>query len=118
MGIKAATTNLAGRGLSRLFCALRLNNPLGLNTDFIPGVKNIIADRISRVPTVSGCPPDFTFPSQEFRELKPCHQFHPSPELVSYLWHALLSTLGPGVPVLKTLGHMSQEKDFISKSLW
>ena len=115
--LKAATTNLAGRGLSRLFCALRLNNSLGLNTDFIPGHKNIIADRISRVPTVSGCPPDFNFLSQEFPELSSCHRFHPSPELVSCLLRALLSTLEPGVPVLKTLGHMSPEKDFTSKSL-
>ena len=48
--IKSATTNLAGRGLSRLLCSLMLNNILGLNSDFIRGIHNIIADIISRVP--------------------------------------------------------------------
>ena len=76
--IKSATTNPAGRGLSRLLCALMLNNHLGLNTDFIPGRLNIVADRISRVKTISGCPPDFTFLSQEFTELNSCRRFHPS----------------------------------------
>ena len=80
--MKSATTNPSDRCLSRLFCALRLNNPLGLNTDFIPGHLNTIADRISRVNTTSGFPPDFTFLSQEFPELNSCLRFHPSQELL------------------------------------
>ena len=115
--IKSATTNIAGRGLSHLFCALRLNNPLGLNTDFIPGHLNTIADRISRVHTPSGFPPDFTFLSQEFPELNSCLRFHPSQELLSCLLRALLSTLEPGVQMPKTLGHISPDNNFTSTSL-
>ena len=115
--LKAATTNLAGRSLSRLFCGLRLNNPLGLNCDFLPGHLNTIADRISRVSSMPGSPPDFTFLSQEFPELASCQRFHPSPELLSCLLQALHSKLGPGIHQPTTLGQMSPERSFTSPRL-
>ena len=59
--MKSATINLAGRGLSHLFCDLRLNKSLGLKCNFIPGHLNKIADQISRVPPIPSSPPDFDF---------------------------------------------------------
>ena len=106
---KTATSNLAGRGLARLFCALRLNNSLGLNSEFLAGLLNIIADAISRVRSPRGSAPDFTQLMQDFPELNSCHRFHPSAELLSCLMQGLLSKLGPGVQVPKTLGHLTQD---------
>ena len=59
--MKSATINLAGRGLSHLFCDLRLNKSLGLKCNFIPGHLNKIADQISRVPSIPSSPPDFDY---------------------------------------------------------
>ena len=69
---KAASATIYSRYLSRLLCSLRINNPLGLNTDFIPGVENIIVDTISRLHPISGSPPDFSVLFKEFPQLKSC----------------------------------------------
>ena len=106
---KACSSNLAGRGLSRLFCSLRLNNSLGLNAEFIPGSSNTVADAISRVRPFSGSATDFTQLMQDYPELNSCHHFHPSAELLSCLMQGLLSKLGPGVQIPKTLGHLTPD---------
>ena len=63
--LKSTATNPAGRDLSHLFCALRINMSLDLNRGFIPDHIDIIVDRISRVFTVSDYPLDFYFLSHE-----------------------------------------------------
>ena len=110
---KAASSNLASRSLSRLLCSLRINNSLGLNTDFIPGIENIVADTISRLHPIAGSAPDFSILFQEFPGLRTCRRFQPSAKLLSDLMHALLTGLNPGIPQAKTLGHFSPAKDTI-----
>ena len=110
---KAASSNLASRSLSRLLCILRINNSLGLNTDFIPGLDNIIADMISRLHPVAGSAPDFNILFQAFPKLKTCRRFHPSARLLSDLMHALLTGLSPGLQRPKILGHFTPAKTTI-----
>ena len=110
---KSCTASYAGRCLSRLLCSLCLNNPLGLNADFIAGIDNIVADMISRLHPVPGTGPNFSALFQAFPSLTACRRFHPSPELLSRLMQALLSEAAPVIPPPKTLGHFTQGNSII-----
>ena len=44
---KVATRTPKGKTFQRILCSLMINNPLGSKADFIPGVKNVLADVIS-----------------------------------------------------------------------
>ena len=111
---KSATSNLKGRCMSRSFCSLRINNSLGLDTDFIAGINNTVTDTIPRICPSSGSAPDYTSLMQEFPELISFQRFHPSSELLSCLMQGLLSKLGPGVHHPATLGYLTQDSNFTS----
>ena len=66
---KVATSNLASRGLSRLFYSLCLDNLRGLNSEFIPGISDTVADAISRVCYSPGSVPNFIRIMQDNPEL-------------------------------------------------
>ena len=44
---KAATRTPTGKAFQRILRSLVINNPLGIKANFIPGVKNVLADAIS-----------------------------------------------------------------------
>ena len=102
---KAATKTVKGKALQRILCCLMINNPVGLNADYIEGIKNILADRISRLYSNSAIPPSFTSLMQEFPQMKSWNRFLPSQELLSTLYSALLEGREPGLCLPKTLGH-------------
>ena len=104
---KAATRTPKGKALQRILCSLMINNPVGIKADFIPGVNNVLADAISRTYSNSTSPPSFINLFKEFPEMKSWERFHPSQELLSLLFSALLDYLEPGLCHPKTLGHFS-----------
>ena len=108
---KGATSNEAGKALCKILCAARINNRLGLTAQFLPGEKNIIADRISRVHPVSGNAPNFKKIIQEFPELANCRRFHPSKELLSCLFSALLKGQVTVEKLPSNLGHWTAGND-------
>ena len=89
--LKASKVSLIGRALSRIQCALMINNPVGITSNYINTLDNVIADRISRILRESLIPFEFKKLSQEFPELQRCRRFQPSSELISLLMDALLT---------------------------
>ena len=55
--------------MSRLFCSLRINNSLELNTDYIANVNNTPKDTISRIFPPPSSVPDVSYIMQKFWEL-------------------------------------------------
>ena len=52
--------------MSRLFCSLRINNSLELNTDYIANVNNTPKDTISRIFPPPSSVPDVSYIMQKF----------------------------------------------------
>ena len=88
--IKASKASQAGRALGYIQAALMINNPVGINVDHVTSKDNEIADRISRVKKETNVIPLFHTLMQDFPQLKSCHCFHPSAELVLLVTAALL----------------------------
>ena len=103
---KAATRTEKGKALQRLLCSLMINNPLGFKADYIEGSSNILADSISR--TVASSNYSFNDLFQNFPQINSWMRFHPSQELLSYLFSALLTGLDQGLTPIKKLGHFTQ----------
>jgi hypothetical protein len=89
-GVKGCKRSMVGRSLGRLQCALMINNPVGLDTDYINTKKNVIADKLSRFETETDATFGFASIKQEFPQLRNCRRFHPSKELISWILDALL----------------------------
>ena len=89
--LKASKASKWGRALSRIQCALMINNPVGITSNYINTLDNVIADRLSRILRENLIPFEFEKLSQEFPELRRCRRFRPSSELVSLLMEALLT---------------------------
>lgn len=89
--LKASKSSLVGRALSRIQCALMINNPVGIWAGYINTHANVIADRISRILSESHLTVEMTKLAQEFPELRTCRRFHPSSELISLIMQALLT---------------------------
>ena len=90
-----------------------INNPIGLNAEYIPGIYNILADAISRVYSNSPSHSSFEKLFQEFPQMKYWKKFHPSQELLSALYSGLLKGQDPGLYLPKHLGHFTQSKDIL-----
>jgi hypothetical protein len=94
-----------GRALARFFCRLLIGSDVGINVKWISTIKNIIADKISRLKEVfknsnsnstSSLPTyDYAHLQQEHEELKVCNFFHPSHKLLSLIWDILLTQKCP-----------------------
>ena len=106
---KAATRTEKGKALQRILCNIMINNPLGLQADYIKGEHNTLADAISRVFS-STSSNTFSKLHQEFPQLKLWKRFHPSQELLSLLYSGLLKGQDPGIEQIKNLGHFSHDK--------
>ena len=114
---KAATRILKGKAPQRIICFLVINNLLGIKADFIPGVKKILADVISHTYSNSNSPPSIINLFKEFPEIKSWRRFHPSQELLSLLFSALLEGREPGLCHPKTLGHFLAANSTLWSSL-
>jgi len=89
-----------GQALAKIFGGLLIGSNLGINAKWISMVKNVIADKISRLKkltsTNSKSPPshntyNYANLQQEHKELKACNSFQPSHKLVSLLLEILLT---------------------------
>ena len=105
---KAVLSNDIGKGLAQFFCQMLSTNELGLHTRHIAGIKNITADKISRLST-SKISSDFRLILQEHPELRSCRRFHPNPLLLSSLMQMLLHTHKSPVLLPERLGHFTQD---------
>ena len=89
--LKSSKSSPIGRALSRLQCALMINNPVGIWAGHVSTHPNIIADRISRILIESHLPFEMSKLFQEHPDLKHLRRFHPSAELISHVMEALLT---------------------------
>ena len=99
------TKNQAGRSLGRIFSTFLLNNPLGINCDYIPTGENIIADEISRLKKTNNNLYDYASLLQDFPQLQDCKIFQPSKELLSMLEQSLLNGISPPLHVVQHMKH-------------
>jgi len=100
---KASTASIRGQNLIAVFCELLRLFPLGLNCEHIPGVENVLADDISRPPSVDI---DHSVRVQQLTTkypfIKTWDYFLPSPELLQLLSLWLSMTRSLGLPSLPT----------------
>ena len=97
-----------GRLLARLFCYLLMDSRLGINSKWIDTDHNYIADEISRIKKLQASSSkhfsfDYSTLQQKYPQLKSCHFFQPSPDLLSMIWNVLLKGKLPSLEQVKTL---------------
>ena len=90
-----------GKSLARIFAHLLMFSDMGTNAEHIDGDSNKIADFLSRIRSTD----DFSLFShsslcQTFPQLKHCHRFQPSHELLSLITSALCSE-SPSIPTTR-----------------
>jgi hypothetical protein len=100
--------SIIGRALARFFCGLLIGSNVGVNTKWISTIKNVIANKRSRLKTTnlepSSLPPyNYANLQQEHRELKVCSFFQPSPKLVLLLWEITLTRKCPDSSLILSL---------------
>ncbi len=91
-----------GRRLSRFFCSLLINSPLGINSQWISTAVNEIADDISRLKKLlqqqsidSHVLFDYTSLRQKYPALNHCDFFQIEPRLISLIWDIVLNEKWP-----------------------
>jgi len=106
---RAVSSTNMGKSLAFILTSLLINNTnIGLSSSHIAGEDNTIADNISRlIPLTSShkLSRSFFTLKQKYKNLDSCSRFHPSPELLSLLWDALLCKTVPPIPKIKKYGH-------------
>ena len=107
---KVASKSKKGKALQRILCSLMINNPLGIDTEYIPGEHNILADKISRIYSSSSSHYNINTLFTEFPQMVSWQRFHPSQELLSAIYLALLKEQGQGLRPPKNLGHFTPDK--------
>ncbi len=100
--------SIIGRALARFFCGLLIGSNIGVNAKWISTIKNVIADKISRLKTTNFEPsslPTYNYANlqQEHKELKACSFFQPSPKLVLLLWDIKLTRKCPDLSLILSL---------------
>ena len=90
---------------------MMINNPVGIKAEHIAGKSNVLADAISRVYTNSYSNLSFNKIFQEFPQMKLWQRFHPSQELLSRLYSALLQGQDQGLCRINKLGHFAQDNN-------
>lgn len=89
---KACNSSLIGRALSRLQCAMMINNNVGFSTGHITTKDNVIADLLSRITCEANISHEFNSILQGYPELGGCKRFHPSAALISHIMDAISQT--------------------------
>ena len=69
---------------------MMIDNPVGIVSDHVTTIANIVADHISRIKSKSNSVLGFASLVQDFPELAGCKRFHPSAELISHIMDAIL----------------------------
>ena len=87
---EACNSSLIGRALSRLQCAMMMNNNVDLHTGHVTTTQNVIADRISRIKCKSNSMRAFESLLQDYPALAGCKRFQPSAVLILHLMDAIL----------------------------
>lgn len=100
---KMCKKSKSGKALALVLSSIMINNPVGLNSRYLEGDLNDIADAISRV-FKSDNLFDFNKLMQDYPQLRSCRRFHPSKELLSKLYAAVSSASASPVDPPKTLG--------------
>jgi hypothetical protein len=104
--------SIIGRALARFFCGLLIGPQVGINTKWISPIKNVIANKISRLKQTKEIPPlsstyeptyDYSNLQQEHEELKACNSFQPSPKLLSLIWEILSTQKCPDLSLILSL---------------
>ena len=75
---KGCKDSFGGRALSRINSALMLGNPVGIQIARIATSDNVIADRLSCIPSSSHIPTAFVSLVQEHAALSGCQRFQPN----------------------------------------
>jgi hypothetical protein len=97
-----------GKTLARIFAHLLMFSDMGVNADHIKGVNNGISDWLSRI-RESGDFSQFSYSTlvQKYPQLRHCHHFQPSPELLLLLTTALCNG-SASIPTTRTpLGRLA-----------
>jgi hypothetical protein len=92
---KGCKDSMCGRALSRIHSSLLLGTHVGLHIARISTSDNVIADRLSRIPSVSHLPAAVHSICQDHAALRGCRQFQPNAELISAIMGALLEHASP-----------------------
>jgi hypothetical protein len=92
---KGCNVSLCGRALSRIHSSLILGTPLALHVARIATDDNVIADRLSRIPSAAVLPTAFRSICQDHTALHGCRLFQPNAELISAIMVALLDHVSP-----------------------
>jgi hypothetical protein len=104
--------SIIGRALARFFCGLLISLQVGINAKWISTIKNVIANKISRLKRTNKISPssstykltyNYSNLQQEHKELKACNSFQPSPKLLSLFWEILLMQRCPGLSLILSL---------------
>ena len=99
--VHTSKKSIIGRALARFFCGLLIGSDVGINAKWISTHANKIADDISRLKKSATNPfsfqYDFSKLQQDHAELKHCHFFQPSQELLSMIWDILLTRRSPAL---------------------
>jgi hypothetical protein len=104
--------SIIGRALARFFCRLLIGSNVGVNAKWISTIKNVIANKISRLKEVintnSNSPsslPTYNYANlqQGHVELRACSFFQPSHKLLSLIWEILLMQKRPDLNQILSL---------------
>mmetsp|Transcript_29742 Transcript_29742/g.86679 ORF Transcript_29742/g.86679 Transcript_29742/m.86679 type:complete len:873 (-) Transcript_29742:2591-5209(-) len=87
---KMCTKSKEAKSLALVLCSMMINNPVGLNSKYLPCTQNDIADAISRLHKANKMF-EISQLMQDYPELRSCRRFHPSSKLLSRLYAAVLS---------------------------
>ena len=115
---KMCTKSKEAKSLALILCSMMINNPVGLNSKYLPCTQNDIADAISRLHK-SNKMFEISKLMQDYPELHNCRRFHPSKELLSRLYAAvLLASVNEIVPPIEPseLGQLSPDRTTSSRS--
>ena len=102
----AAKSSPHAQALGRILSDLLLTSPLALDSSFIPGVENTVADAISRSDLTSYLKLHAAL-TQAYPSLASCRRYHPSPELLSVIFSALSDASTPNLGKTVPLGLFS-----------
>ena len=116
--VLCVTDNTSALNLARFFCGLMIGSNVGVNAKWISMIKNVIADKISRLKkftasnsnSPSSQPYDYSNLQQEHEELRACYFFQTSHKLVSLLWEILLTKKCPDLSLIQSLRPQSLGK--------
>ena len=107
---KGSARSERSRALLRIYCCLAKGSKLSMNTEHVPGVDNILADKLSRNSAAILKQPLLILDHilRSFPQMRGAKLFLPSPELESLIWTALYNGELPGTPT-PTMSRLTEQ---------